>query len=196
MEYINDFYENLYESIYEMFYDNNYDFYDNNFHNYFKSEKPDIFADINFDVMNIYTSINILNDRKQNIERYSLPKDFDVSDKLSILKYKLSFCLKTKKDMSDDMIKHIENYKYNTDKIKKDTEVDKIINEVVEEINDNIEMVDLENRYNKLKDDTDMILLENRYNKLKEEIERNDENDNRNDGATGVLVKQKNIVKL
>ena len=143
--------------------------------------------------MNIYTSINILNERKQNIDNYSIPKDFDVSDKLSILKYKLSFCLKTKKDMSDDMIKHIENYKYNTDKIKKDTEVDKIINDVVEEIKDNIEMVNLENRYNKLKDETNMILLENRFNKLKEEIENDD--DNRNDGATGVLVKQKIIVK-
>ena len=188
MEYINDLYENLYESIREMFYDNNYDFYGN----YFKSEKTDIFTDINFDAMNIYTSIDILNERKQNIESYSLPTYFDVSDKLSILKYKLSFCLKTKKDMSDDMIKHIENYKYNTDKIKKDVEVEKVINEV----KDNIEMVNLENRYNKLKDDTDMILLENRYNKLKEEIERNDENDNRNDGATGVLVKQKINVKI
>jgi hypothetical protein len=195
MEYINDLYEYIYENVYEMFYDNNYDFYGN----YFKSEKPDIFEDINFDTMNIYTSINILNERKQNIDNYSIPKDFDVSDKLSILKYKLSFCLKTKKDMSDDMIKHIENYKYNTDKIKKDAEVDKIINEIIYEINDNIEMVNLENRYNKLKDDTDMVLLENRFNKLKEEIdenERNDENDNRNDGATGVLVKQKVIVKI
>ena len=191
MEYINDLYENLYESIREMFYDNNYDFYGN----YFKSEKTDIFTDINFDAMNIYTSIDILNERKQNIESYSLPTYFDVSDKLSILKYKLSFCLKTKKDMSDDMIKHIENYKYNTDKIKKDVEVEKVINEV----KDNIEMVNLENRYNKLKDETDMILLENRFNKLKEEInenERNDDNDNRNDGATGVLVKQKINVKI
>lgn len=187
MEYINDLYENLYESIREMFYDNNYDFYGN----YFKSEKTDIFTDINFNTMNIYTSINILNDRKQNIESYSLPKDFDVSDKLSILKYKLSFCLKTKKDMSDDMIKHIENYKYNTDKIKKDVEVEKVINEV----KDNIEMVNLENRYNKLKDETDMILLENRFNKLKEEINEIN-NDNRNDGATGVLVKQKINVKI
>jgi hypothetical protein len=187
MEYINELYENLYESIYEMFYDSNYDFYGN----YFKSEKPDIFADINFNTMNIYTSINILNDRKQNIESYSLPKDFDVSDKLSILKYKLTFCLKSKKDMSDEMINHIENYKYNTDKIKKDTEVEKIINEVVEEIKDNIEMVNLESRYNKLKDDTDMILLENRLTKLKEEIDENERNDdNHNNGATGVLVKQ------
>ena len=190
MEYINDFYENLLETVYEMFYDNNYNFYGN----YFKSEKEDIFTGINFDAMNMYTSINILNDRKQNIGNYSIQKDFDVSDKLSILKYKLSFCLKTKKDMSDDMIKHIENYKYNSDKIKKNTEVDKIINEIIYEINDNIEMVNLENRYNKLKDDTDIVILENRLNKLKDEIdenERNDENDNRNDGATGVLVKQK-----
>ena len=187
MEYINDLYENLYESIYELFY--NYDFYGN----YFNSEKPDIFTDINFDIMNIYTSINILNDRKQNIEGYSVPKDFDVSDKLSILKYKLSFCLKSKKDMSDEMINHIENYKYNTDKNKKDTEVEKIINEVVEEIKDNIEMVNLENQYNKLKDETDIILLENRFNKLKDD-EKN--NDNRNDGATGVIIKQKINVKI
>lgn len=182
MEYINDFYEYIYENVYENMLDNVYE--------YFQSEKQDIFTDINFDTMNIYTSINILNDRKQNIERYSVPKDFDVSDKLSILKYKLSFCLKTKKDMSDDMISYIENYKHNKDKIKKDAEVEKIINEVVEEIKDNIEMVNLENRYNKLKDETDMVLLENRFNKLKEEIdERND--DNRNDGATGVLTKKK-----
>jgi len=190
MEYINDLYENLYESIREMFYDNNYDFYGN----YFKSEKTDIFTDINFNTMNIYTSINILNDRKKYIESYSIPTDFDVSDKLSILKYKLSFCLKTKKDMSDDMINHIENYKHNTNKIKKDAEVEKIINDVVEEIKDNIEMVNLENRYNKLKDDTDIVILENRFNKLKEEIERND--DNRNDGATGVILKQKINVKI
>jgi hypothetical protein len=188
MEYINDLYENLCETVYEMFYEN-HDFYGN----YFKSEKPDIFVCINFDTMNIYTSINILNDRKQNIESYSVPTDFDVSDKLSILKYKLSFCLKTKKDMSDDMIKHVENYKHNTDKIKKDAEVEKIINEVVEEINDNIEMVNLENRYNKLKDDTDIVILENRLNKLKDEI---DEDDNKSDGAIGVLVKQKNVVKI
>jgi len=185
MEYINDFYEYIYENVYENMLDNVYE--------YFQSEKQDIFTDINFDTMNIYTSINILNDRKQNIERYSVPKDFDVSDKISILKYRLSFCLKSKKDMTDDMIKHIENYKHNTDKIKKNAEVEKIINEVVEEIKDNIEMVNLENRYNKLKDETDMVLLENRYNKLKEEIdERN--NDNRNNGATGVLIKKKNIV--
>jgi len=178
MEYFNDFYEYIYENVYENILDNVYD--------YFQPEKPDIFTDINFDTMNIYTSINILNDRKENIERYFIPKDFDVSNKLSILKYKLSFCLTTKKDMSDDMIKHIENYKYNSDKIKKDIEVEKVIKEVVEEIKNNIEMVNLENRYNKLKDETDIILLENRYNKLKE---LNDDNkkDN-NDGATGVLV--------
>jgi hypothetical protein len=181
MEYINDFYEYIYENVYENILDNVYE--------YFESEKPDIFADINFDTMNIYTSINILNDRKRNIKNYSIPKDFDVSNKLSILKYKLSFCLKTKKDMSDDMIKHIENYKHNTDKIKKDEEVEKIIKEVVEEIKDNIEMVNLENRYNKLKDETDVMLLENRYNKLKDEIERND--NNRNDGATGLIIKNK-----
>jgi len=183
MEYIDDFYQYIYENVYE-----NY----GNIYEYFQQEKQDIFTNINFDTMNIYTSINILNDRKQNIERYSVSKDFDVSDKLSILKYKLWFCLKTKKDMSDDMIKHIEKYKNNTDKIKKDAEVEKVINEIVEEIKDNIEMVNLENRYNKLKDETDMILLENRYNKLKEEIDENEmNNDNRNDGATGLLVKRK-----
>jgi len=185
MEYINDFYEYIYENVYENVYENILD----NIYEYFESEKPDIFADINFDTMNIYTSINILNDRKRNIKNYSIPKDFDVSNKLSILKYKLSFCLKTKKDMSDDMIKHIENYKHNTDKIKKDEEVKKIIKEVVEEIKDNIEMVNLENQYNKLKDETDVMLLENRYNKLKDEIERND--NNRNDGATGLIIKNK-----
>ena len=185
MEYINDFYEYIYENVYENVYENILD----NIYEYFESEKPDIFADINFDTMNIYTSINILNDRKRNIKNYSIPKDFDVSNKLSILKYKLSFCLKTKKDMSDDMIKHIENYKHNTDKIKKDEEVEKIIKEVVEEIKDNIEMVNLENQYNKLKDETDVMLLENRYNKLKDEIERND--NNRNDGATGLIIKNK-----
>ena len=190
MEYINDFYEYIYENVYENVYENILD----NVYEYFQPEKPDIFTDINFDIMNIYTSINILNDRKHNIERYSVPKDFDVSDKLSILKYKLTFCLKTKKDMSDDMIKHIENYKNNTDKIKKDAEIEKIISEVVEEIKDNIEMVNLENRYNKLKDETDMILLENRFNKLKEENEMN--NDNRNDGATGVIIKEKINVKI
>jgi hypothetical protein len=186
MEYINDFYDYIYEN-YGNLYDNVYE--------YFQPEKPDIFADINFDIMNIYTSINILNDRKQNIDNYSIPKDFDVSDKLSILKYKLSFCLKTKKDTSDDMINHIENYKHNTDKIKKDVEVEKIINEVVEEIKDNIEMVNLENRYNKLKDDTDIMFLENRYNKLKE-IDEDENNRNNNDGATGLIVKQKIIVKI
>ena len=197
MEYINDFYENLCETVYEI-YEN---FNENNFneiYNYFQSEKPDIFADINFDIMNIYTSINILNDRKKNIDNYSIPKDFDVSDKLSILKYKLSFCLKTKKDTSDDMINHIENYKHNTDKIKKDEEIEKVINEVVKEIKDDIEMVNLENRYNKLKDDTDIVILENRLNKLKEidEDEIDENNNQNNDGATGVLVKQKVIVKI
>ena len=32
--------------------------------------------------------------------------------------------------MSDDMIKHIENYKFNTDKIKNNIEIEKIINAI------------------------------------------------------------------
>jgi len=181
MEYINDFYENLYEYIYEIYGNTNNTFYNY----YFQSEKPDIFLNINFNITNIYTIINILNDRKQIIDRYSIPNDFDVADKLSILKYKLSFCLKSKKDMSDDMIMHIENYKFNNQKIKND--IEKIINDVKLEIKNDIEMINLEN---KLKDDIEMVNLENRLIKLNEEIEENEDNDT----GTGILIKQKNLV--
>jgi hypothetical protein len=185
MEYINDFYEYI-NDFYEYVYENNN--FGNIFNGYFQSEKPDIFENINFDNINIYTVVNVLNDRKQNINKYFIPNNFDVSDKLSILKYRLSFCLKSTKDMSDDMIKHIENYKFNTEKIKNNIEIEKIINDTIIEIKDDIEMVNLEKQYNKLRDDVEIINLENRLNKLKEE--EDEKNDNGNGGATGILIKQ------
>ena len=188
MEYINDFYEYVYENVCDLYENNNFE---NIFSGYFQTEKPDIFEDINFDSINIYTVVNILNDRKQNINKYFIPNNFDVSDKLSILKYKLSFCLKSTKDMSDDMIKHIENYKFNTDKIKNNIEIEKIINETIIEIKDDIEMVNLQKQYNKLKDDVEIINLENRLNKLKEDEEEEEKNNgNSGGGATGLLIKK------
>ena len=186
MEYFYEFYENLYETV--------YDVYENTNFNFVQKEKPDIFTGINLDIMNIYTAVNILNKRKQNVNNYFIPNNFDVSDKLSILKYKLSFCLKSKKDMTDDMIMNIENHKHKNNKHEIEIEIQKIINDAIIEIKDDIEMINLENRYNKLKDETEIINLENRLNRLKENDTDNDDENGKDDGCTGVLLKQKNLV--
>ena len=180
MEYINELYEYVYDNIPENW---NYNFYE-----YFQTTKSDIFKDINFNQINIYTAVDILNKRKQNINYYYLPKDFNVSDKLSVLKYKLSFCLLTNKDMTDHMLNYIEIYKNNID-IKNEMEIKKVINDSIEEIKKEKD-IEKEN-------DVEMIKLEDRYNKLKEEIKQDEEdnhNDNKNNGSTGVLVKVKRVI--
>lgn len=193
---MDEIYENIY-NIYENVYESVYENVVHTFYNYFQKEKPDIFTDINLDIINIYTAVNILNERKKNIDNYFIPNNFDVSNKISILKYKLSFCLKSKKDMTDDMIMHIENYKNKIN--KNEIEIQKIIDDAIVEIKDDIEMVNLENRYNKLKDETEIIFLENRLNKLNEneeesEEENTDDKGNGNDGCMRVSVKQKSCL--
>ena len=186
MEYINELYEYVYDNIPENW---NYNFYE-----YFQTTKSDIFKDINFNQINIYTAVDILNKRKQNINYYYLPKDFNVSDKLSVLKYKLSFCLLTNKDMTDHMLNYIEIYKNNID-IKNEMEIKKVINDAIEEIKkekdiekeNDVEMIKLEDRYNKLKEEIFADDIKNRLNKLKEEIQQDDDEDDHDANNTAPI---------